>query len=86
MDRGAWWATVHGVTKTQTHLSDLAGTQALWQGQSGSSDFITTRGVNAKREFLTITQLYSGTLLFRLWSTNFTFFSPTLFSQKHILI
>ena len=22
MDRGAWWATVHGVTKSQTHLSD----------------------------------------------------------------
>jgi len=21
MDRGAWWATVHGVTKSQTHLS-----------------------------------------------------------------
>ena len=25
MDRGAWWwATVHGVTKSQTRLSDLA--------------------------------------------------------------
>ena len=23
MDRGAWWATVHGVAKTQTQLSDL---------------------------------------------------------------
>ena len=22
MDRGAWWATVHGVTKSQTLLSD----------------------------------------------------------------
>ena len=22
MDRGAWWATVHGVTKSQTGLSD----------------------------------------------------------------
>ena len=22
MDRGAWWATVHGVTKSWTHLSD----------------------------------------------------------------
>ena len=26
MDRGAWWATVHGVTKSQTCLSDLACT------------------------------------------------------------
>ena len=22
MDRGAWWAIVHGVAKSQTHLSD----------------------------------------------------------------
>ena len=22
MDRGAWWATVHGVTESQTRLSD----------------------------------------------------------------
>ena len=22
MDRGAWWAMVHGVAKSQTHLSD----------------------------------------------------------------
>ena len=24
MDRGAWWATVHGVAKSQTQLSDLS--------------------------------------------------------------
>ena len=23
MDRGAWWATVHGVTKSRTRLNDL---------------------------------------------------------------
>ena len=28
MDRGALWATVHGVTKSQTQLSDLAHTHA----------------------------------------------------------
>ena len=26
MDRGAWWATVCGVTKSQTQLSDLTYT------------------------------------------------------------
>ena len=26
MDRGAWWATVHGVPKSRTVLSDLAQT------------------------------------------------------------
>ena len=25
MDRGAWWATVHGVAKSQTQLSTHAG-------------------------------------------------------------
>ena len=24
MDRGPWWATVHGVTKSQTHLKQLS--------------------------------------------------------------
>ena len=28
MDRGAWWATVHGVAKSRTRLSDLAHTHA----------------------------------------------------------
>ena len=26
MDRGGWWATVHGVTKSQTRLSDFTFT------------------------------------------------------------
>ena len=29
MDGGAWWATVHGVTKSQTRLSDFTTTQQL---------------------------------------------------------
>ena len=29
VDRGAWWATVHRVAKSQTRLSDLARTQGL---------------------------------------------------------
>ena len=24
MDRGAWWATIHGVTKSQTQLKGLS--------------------------------------------------------------
>ena len=27
MDRGAWWATVHGVAKSQTRLKQLSTTQ-----------------------------------------------------------
>ena len=29
MDREAWWATVHGFTKSRTRLSDLAYMHAL---------------------------------------------------------
>ena len=29
MDRGAWWATVHGVTKSRTQLSDFTFTLIL---------------------------------------------------------
>ena len=46
MDRGAWWATVHGVTKTQTWLSDWAHNfqmqPVLWQKFSDS--FLTYFG------------------------------------------
>ena len=29
MDGGAWWATIHGVTKSRTRLSDFAFTLVL---------------------------------------------------------
>ena len=29
MDRGAWWATVHGVAKSQTRLSTHRGSKSL---------------------------------------------------------
>ena len=31
MDRGAWWAAVHGVTKSQTGLSDFTFTFMHWR-------------------------------------------------------
>ena len=33
MDRGVWWATVHGVTKGQTRLSNFTF-KVVYQGQS----------------------------------------------------
>ena len=30
MDGGAWWATVHGVAKSQTRLSDFTFTFLVW--------------------------------------------------------
>ena len=36
MDRGAWWAAVHRVTKSQTRLSDFTLTKSVWGFPGGS--------------------------------------------------
>ena len=33
MDRRAWWATVHGVAKSQARLSDFTSFQELYTGK-----------------------------------------------------
>ena len=50
MDRGAWWATVHGVPKSQTWLSDWAHTikpilicDPDWRGQKYQTTSLTPR-------------------------------------------
>ena len=35
MDRGAWWATVHGVSKSRTLLNDLAHKNAKTTALTG---------------------------------------------------
>ena len=41
MDGGAWWATVHGVAKSQTHLSNLTHYAYTWISvYKGSLDFV----------------------------------------------
>ena len=37
LDRGAWWATVHGVTKNWTQLSTHTYTQRECKGYEGKS-------------------------------------------------
>ena len=41
MDRGAWWATVHGVTKDRTRLSDFSFTFTF---SSIAGGFFTSEG------------------------------------------
>ena len=38
MDRGAWWAAVHGVAKSRTRLSDLAAAAAAAAGHGSNLD------------------------------------------------
>ena len=39
MNRGAWWATVHGVTKSRTQLSDLAYSTHFLGWEEGQLSF-----------------------------------------------
>ena len=37
VDRGAWWATMHGVTKSQTQLKQLSSSSSTYKGFPGGS-------------------------------------------------
>ena len=54
MDRGAWWATVHGVAKSQTRLSDLTyGTSIV-----AVPIYIPTNGVGGFLSFHALSSTY----------------------------
>ena len=36
MDGGAWWATVHGVAKSRTQLSDFTFTKGIFHAKMGT--------------------------------------------------
>ena len=40
MNRGAWWATVHGVPKTWTRLSKSAHTVHKWEGNPERKGYV----------------------------------------------
>ena len=58
MDRGAWWATVHGVAKSQTRLSDKAHKTAF-QGTCYCFHFMD-ENMEAQRGWLRVTQQGRG--------------------------
>ena len=55
MDRGAWWTTVHGVTKSQTQPSDFHSlTYALLWGKCQYDIDIVNEDQTQKNDFLSI--------------------------------
>ena len=55
LDRGAWRATVHGITKSQTQLSDFHSlTYALLWGKSQYDIYIINEDQTQKNDFLSI--------------------------------
>ena len=55
MDRGAWRATVYGVTKSQTQLRDFHSlTYALLWGKSQYDIYIINEDQTQKNDFLSI--------------------------------
>ena len=56
MDRGAWRATVHGVTESQTRLSNLAHTHVPGPGQPGCDCDAEQWWVGAHQEPTTLSE------------------------------
>ena len=50
VDRGVWWATVHGVAKSRTRLSDWTTKYCLPWGQLYPNYVQTLRGIKKKKE------------------------------------
>ena len=72
MDRGAWWATVHGVAKSRTRLSDFSSLllhlllTIWWNSRSGTGmNQIIWRGGLSSRQ-CTVFQRSTHTLFFFL--------------------
>ena len=75
MDRGAWWATVHGVAKGQTQLSD-------WAQHSGVRRSIPVfRLIPAPSPFVSIRLFFMSVSLFLLckWDCLCQFFSDSAY-------
>ena len=47
MDSGAWWATVHGVTKSRTQLKQLGRESALGQEEPLEKEMATPSSILA---------------------------------------
>ena len=61
MDGGAWWATVHGVEKSRTQLSDFTFTFFSRYTQSYDPKFLVClKGIQENKKFATLVpSLYS---------------------------
>ena len=57
MDRGGWWATVHGVTKSWTQLKCLSKQYSTWE--AGSEKYIPSKAKKNKGKRNTIFFLFS---------------------------
>ena len=79
MDRGAWWATVHGITMSQTQLSDWTATATwFWGGWLRSSSNFGT-GPLRNEWFLGISVQFSSVARLCL-----TFCDPMNFSTPGV--
>ena len=92
MDGGAWWAAVHGVTKSRTRLSDFTFTfslscigegngnplqcSCLENPRDGEAWWVAVYGVTQSRTQLK--RLSLARIIFLLDSTTLEFFSPLL--------
>ena len=65
VDRGAWWATVHGVAKSWTRLSDRACTHTKWWAQWLSQVYFIYCYILSIDQCITLASLINGSELFK---------------------
>ena len=66
MDRGAWWATVHGVSKSGTRLSDSACMPTMLDGQC-SKNFSYVCSFNCSNNLTRHLNTISSSIWRRKW-------------------
>ena len=92
-DRGAWWATVHGVAKSRTQLSDFSSTvHGVAKSRTQLSDFSSLHFSRQRRIWNKLPsislipclcfQVTSFFLFQRLWTSPILLVFPTLSSQE----
>ena len=64
MDRGAWWATVHGVAKSRTRLSDFAFILLLHLGFSSLQEDLETFSSQYTREVVPVAPISKDLMSF----------------------
>ena len=62
MDRGAWWATAHGVTESQTRLSHKTTTTSTMGSSESTPRDTPERNRNTCPQINLYTDVHSGTI------------------------
>ena len=72
MDRGAWWATVRGITKSQTQLSDFHLCRGMSYSQKTHAEVFRNKNATSATNFQIIQQIHIYLCVCERKNTNVT--------------